>query len=478
VSKSIQGDLDTFTLPDLLQWLEMSGQSGRATLTRGRVRRSIDLQGGKIVFVSSTLPEERLGTYLIRTGVLTPTAAYSALAENLLTGRSLTRIILERGLATRERLARAVEGLAVEILLASFHWKGASFEFDPEIPTENILQIQLSLRGQILAMHGAKALDELPGPASGQSDAGGAVFAWGQALTPEAATGTFWSILEWASPDDTAPETLQELFSDFQRFVAELERRLAAPLRFGPIYDDTAVILRRALAQNSSNDQLVQVSALDPFLTLNLVSFANALHTGPEPIVTVRTAAASVGEDAFRLFLDLGSRRDAIQAESASPFERVIRASSISTAVASSRVARRLDEDEEAAYTAGLLGPVASYEPLRALLAIGFEPGKFRAGVLREIRPLWGAHLARKWDLPEELSALLGSSGTVAGASPGLVKLVYLASQLISVEGIGCELVSEEPELVETAATLASDAELLAEIRRDTEQLFEIIGLP
>ena len=66
----------------------------------------------------------------------------------------------------------------------------------------------------------------------------------------------------------------------------------------------------------------------------------------------------------------------------------------------------------------------------------------------------------------------------MTGQSPGLVKLVYSASLMVALEGIGCELESEDPELVESAASLASDTGLLSEIRHDTDQLFEILGLP
>ncbi len=477
VQKFLRGDLDTFSLPDLLQWLEVSRQSGRVTLSHGAIRRSIDLKEGKIVFVSSTRPEERLAAHLVRHRILNSAEAYTSLAENLLSGRNLTRIILDRGLATRKRLAWAVEGLAVEILLASFRDKGATFEFDPSISTEDILQIQLSLRGQVLALHGAKTADELPGSPPGSADPRAESSAQDQ-LGPEAAADTFWAILELTSGSESTPGALREIFAEFQGFVAEFRRRLAGPFRFAPIYADTSVLLRRALRQGSSDEQLIQISALDPFLTLNILSFANTLSTGPEPIATPRSAASAVGPEAFRTFLDFSSRREAPQTSPALPLERVIRASSISTAVASARVARRLGQDEETAYTGGLLAPLAAYELLQALLAVGFEPGAFRAGVLREYRSLCGSLLARRWGLPEELAALLGSNGTVTGQSPGLVKLVYSASLMVALEGIGCELESEDPELVESAASLASDTGLLSEIRHDTDQLFEILGLP
>ena len=61
VARTLSGNLDTFSLADLLQWLEINGLSGRVTVCRGEVLRTIDLKGGAIVFVSSSLPKERLG---------------------------------------------------------------------------------------------------------------------------------------------------------------------------------------------------------------------------------------------------------------------------------------------------------------------------------------------------------------------------------------------------------------------------------
>jgi len=66
VARTLSGNLDTFSLADLLQWLEINALSGRVTVWRGEVLRTIDLKGGAIVFVSSSLPNERLGVYLTR----------------------------------------------------------------------------------------------------------------------------------------------------------------------------------------------------------------------------------------------------------------------------------------------------------------------------------------------------------------------------------------------------------------------------
>ena len=51
--KTLDGTLDTFSLADLLQWLEINGLSGRVTISRGEERRTIFVKGGAVVFVSS-----------------------------------------------------------------------------------------------------------------------------------------------------------------------------------------------------------------------------------------------------------------------------------------------------------------------------------------------------------------------------------------------------------------------------------------
>ncbi len=85
VARTLSGNLDTFSLADLLQWLEINALSGRVTVWRGEVLRTIDLKGGAIVFVSSSLPNERLGVYLTRRKVLSESSVYELLAESFAT---------------------------------------------------------------------------------------------------------------------------------------------------------------------------------------------------------------------------------------------------------------------------------------------------------------------------------------------------------------------------------------------------------
>ncbi len=235
MARTLSGNLDTFSLADLLQWLEINALSGRVTVWRGEVVRTIDLKGGAIVFVSSSLPNERLGVFLTRRKVLTEPVVFELLAESFATGRNLTRLILERNLLPREKLAEAVEGLAMKVLLDLFHWAGATFEFDPLFKIEDLIRIHLSLRGQVLAFHGAKSVDDSRvnvGTATGSDETGAR---WEREFKPEVLAAMFWEILEGLPGETPSPASLKESFQGFTSFAHRVHKRLREPARLFPV---------------------------------------------------------------------------------------------------------------------------------------------------------------------------------------------------------------------------------------------------
>ncbi|HSB36050.1 MAG TPA: DUF4388 domain-containing protein, partial [Thermoanaerobaculia bacterium] len=219
MSKTLTGNLDTFSLADLLQWLEINALSGRVTLRRGDVVRTIDLKEGAIVFVSSSRPGERLGVFLARRLVLPEKQVYELLAESFATGRNLTRLIIERKLLTRERLSEAVEALAIEILLDLFRWTNASFDFDPLFKIEDLIRIHLSLRGQVLAFHGVKSLDETAKSLADSSAAHEAGALWEREFAPDVLTSSYWSLVEGLSHETPPLSAIRDAFAALNAFA-------------------------------------------------------------------------------------------------------------------------------------------------------------------------------------------------------------------------------------------------------------------
>ena len=477
----LTGSLVTFALPDLLQWLEVSRHSGRLSVRKEGTKRSIDFLRGSIVFVSSNRPGERLGTFLEARGILPRGTLFEALAENFLTGRNLTRVLLDRGLVSREALAAAVEELAVRILLDMFRWPRADFEFDPEAPTEDILHIRLSLHGQLLAMHGAKLVDDATRWADADEARAASSLPAPDGLDPEEVSRTFWSLLERIQTAGLSLENARELYYGFHRFGRGMSRRLRGPLRPAPIFDDTADLLRRALEEEEAGEQLIQIAALDPFLTFDLLLIANSLAPTPHGIAgTVREAADTMGNQAFRRILDLASRPGSSFVSSPEPLERVVRTTAIATAVAASRLARPLSCSPELAYTVGLLEPIATHGLLQELVTAGVPPGPLRAAMLADMRPIYGKWLAAQAGLPEELAAAMSASGEVSSGSSLAERLLFLAHPL-AVSGLsgslGTQLSSDDVGLAGLAASLEANAGLHEEIARRTAELCDIIGL-
>ncbi|MFI5197296.1 MAG: DUF4388 domain-containing protein [Thermoanaerobaculia bacterium] len=478
MARTLSGNLDTFSLADLLQWLEINALSGRVTVWRGEVLRTIDLKGGAIVFVSSSLPKERLGIYLLRRKVLDEATVYELLAESFASGKNLTRLILGRDLLGREKLVEAVEGLAMKILLDLFHWSGASFEFDPIFRIEDLIRIHLSLRGQVLAFHGAKSVDDgrvnLGG--TGAGDESGA--RWEREFKPDALESLFWTILEGLPGEVPAPAALREAFQGFTSFAKRVHKRLREPARLFPIYDDTATMLRTALDEGGNPERIVQIAALDPFLTIDLLYLANSLRTEPKELIgTAREAVRVVGTRAIGRFIGLLADVASPKVPSDEKMERVVRRSALSTAVAGSHLAEDLGLEKEDAYTLGLLEPLGSYELLKLLISVAFPPGPIRAGALSRFRAAAGRVLARKLNLPHSVEDVLGSSGQVTSRSPAAERLIFLAKQAAPSEQIGQEWTSDDPRLTEQVVALTARSERIDAISRDTAMLREILQL-
>lgn len=475
--KTLSGTLDTFSLADLLQWLEINRLSGRVTILRGEDRRTIDVKDGAIVFVSSLRSEERLGAYLVSSGLLSEAAVYELLADSFVTGRSLTRLILECGLLSRVELAAAVEQLALRILLDLFHWQGASFVYDPSIATEDLLRIQLSLRGQVLALEGARSVDDSARSQPQQPDGPPAAPA-GNDFSPQGVALAFFSIVEGLGHEQPLPTVWRDRFLVFGRFSEKVAAALRRPFRPFPVFADTAERCRAALAGATEGEEILRLAATDPFLTLDLLFLANALRSPASGLIsTADDAAAAIGPGALRRFLELLSADPAPVVSGRDRLERALRRAAVSTAVAASRLAPATGEDPGVAWTLALVEPLGGYELLKLLLAEDFEPGPFRAAALAWYRATCGHALARKVNLPETFAGVLGSDGDVSSRSPAAEQLVFFAKQMVAAEQVGREWTSSDPELADRYAVLLCDGRLAGTVAEDASALCEVLGL-
>lgn len=157
----ICGRLDRLHLGDLMQWLQMGGLSGRLTLTGAGGDRRLDFLEGRVVFASSTRPDERLGMWLARDGSASVQDLRRILARSLVDRRLFTDVLLEAGVVDPAELRASVTHLAETLVRRSLAVAQARFQFDPSFPVLNLLALNLDLDPNALLMEAARQRDEL-----------------------------------------------------------------------------------------------------------------------------------------------------------------------------------------------------------------------------------------------------------------------------------------------------------------------------
>lgn len=147
----LAGTLSSFTLPELFGQLVSGVRTGRLVVESGAVRKSVSLVDGQITFASSTDPDERLGTVLVRLGMLTEGALQAALTQ-VKPGTKLGQALVSTGAVTAAQLYSAMTYLVREITLGLFSISDGTFVFlDGAVEGEDALKLPERTRDLVLA---------------------------------------------------------------------------------------------------------------------------------------------------------------------------------------------------------------------------------------------------------------------------------------------------------------------------------------
>jgi HD-like signal output (HDOD) protein len=462
MAENLRGSLEVFSFADLLQWMELNRRSGRLTISRGSDRRVLDWRDGEIVYVSGSLPRNRLGIHLLRSGALPAPVLYELLARSFTGGGNLSRLILDGGHDTHDGLSLRVEELARKLLFEMFDWREASFTYDSDYIVERIVRIGLSMRGQVLALQGAKDVDDkkrrvrdrrrtsVPDPRDSP---------FGQRHISE----RFWDLLEEIGAP-VPPEEGRKLFRVFQEFVRRIRELAGERVVMRPVYEDSVSMLAE-IARQAPFDAaaVVPVAALDPDLTLDLLILANALAADREHAVgTVPDAVERLGAEPVRVLIERLCDPAFTRDHGSNRVARALRRASVAAAIAAGRYSERFGIGRERGYTLGLLHGVCYGEMLEVLGTTDFAAGPFRVGALGAYRPILGARRAEAWGLPADFQAVISDDGTDPGDAATLVRTARSVVPACALGHLGRE--NPDPLLAE---------EILAEV----QLVFEFLGL-
>jgi hypothetical protein len=139
MGKSFRGDLSEVGLPDILDYLRSSHKTGLLTFRQDRIKKTLFVKEGNVIFGSSNLQADRLGDLLLASGTITKEQYHQSVA--LISFRKRQgKILVEIGAITPKQLWSGVQDQVRQIVYSLFNWDTGLFFFsEGELPSqENI----------------------------------------------------------------------------------------------------------------------------------------------------------------------------------------------------------------------------------------------------------------------------------------------------------------------------------------------------
>ena len=138
-----RGTLDQVGVPAILRALVRADQTGPLRFTRGRVTKTVYLQRGRLIFATSTDPDDRLGEMLLRKGLI----SYRDLEESvkaIRAGKRQGTALVESGSIRSRDLVQGVTEQVQEIVYSLFLWEDGAYEFvEGELPTREVILLRM-----------------------------------------------------------------------------------------------------------------------------------------------------------------------------------------------------------------------------------------------------------------------------------------------------------------------------------------------
>jgi hypothetical protein len=141
---SFGGELKTFPLADILDWVARRMKTGRLELKRKSTEKKLTFRDGLLHSSFSNDPRETMGQALVRESLIKEEQLFTALLRQETEGKRLGQILIGDGLLTEEVIKRTLRQNAEEIVYDLFLWPDGRFEFWEEA-TPADLRISLDI---------------------------------------------------------------------------------------------------------------------------------------------------------------------------------------------------------------------------------------------------------------------------------------------------------------------------------------------
>lgn len=160
---ALQGNLDDFSLPEILQLIAVQQKSGVLKLTSSEDVAVVFFEGGRVVSTRDRRRHARdpLKPFLVQTGRLTDPQMRQIETIEAESRRELTDILLSGNYLSSEELQHAVEEQIQDTLHHLLTWKTGSYHFSGDARTVPKFAVNVRLNTEGLLMESMRRMDEL-----------------------------------------------------------------------------------------------------------------------------------------------------------------------------------------------------------------------------------------------------------------------------------------------------------------------------
>ena len=146
-----RGDLAETALPEILYTIDRFQVPGVIEASRDGVVKQVYIKEGNVVHAVSTDRNDSLGSYLQRSGVITPEAYLATMRERERTQKRYGVLLIEAGLLSPAEVYKAIRKQIEAVVWSLFYWHDGSVIFSiGEFREPDSVRIQIPMRQVIL----------------------------------------------------------------------------------------------------------------------------------------------------------------------------------------------------------------------------------------------------------------------------------------------------------------------------------------
>ncbi|MBD3869303.1 MAG: DUF4388 domain-containing protein [Acidobacteria bacterium] len=150
------GRLEGISVPDLLWAFSLREKTGTLMVTRNGIKKTVYFQDGRVVFASSSDPDDRLGELLLREKMIT-LANLEEVLTRLNTGKRIGALLVDAGYLEPDELVNGVLLQVRNIITDLFMWETGEYQFE-EGPLETVEVITLGTHTGDIILQGVRRL--------------------------------------------------------------------------------------------------------------------------------------------------------------------------------------------------------------------------------------------------------------------------------------------------------------------------------